>query len=181
MTDFRNWSLPAALSPPNILAPFWDDLYMGDGHVVYYYDAPGHRFIVEWSRVYNDYDDAVETFEVILHDPEHYSTVTGDGEILFQYQSVSNSDYAWNFATVGIESPDKDGGVEYTYAGLYSSGAKELEDGMSIKFTTGSVLPEGAYLNYYDSDVDDDGLGGSEGDGWCQGNSRGNRYCWRLS
>ncbi|UCE18508.1 MAG: dockerin type I repeat-containing protein, partial [Gemmatimonadota bacterium] len=165
MTDFRNWSLPAVLSPPNIIAPFWDDLYMGDGNVAFYYDASGHRFVVEWSRVYNDYDDAVETFEVILHDPAHYPTVTGDGEILFQYHEVSNSDYAWNFATVGIESPDKRGGVEYTYTGLYSPGARELEDGTAIRFTTGRLLPEGPYLNYYDLQMNDDGMGGSSGDG----------------
>ena len=165
MTDFRNWSIPAVLSPPNIIAPFWDDLYMGGGRVVVSYDEVGHRYIVEWSRVYNDYDDALETFEVILHDPAYYPTVTGDGEILFQYKSVSNSDYAWNFATVGIESPGKDGGVEYTYAGLYSPGARELVDGLTIKFTTGRVLPGGPYLNYYDSGVDDDGAGESDGDG----------------
>ncbi|UCE17819.1 MAG: hypothetical protein JSV84_13210 [Gemmatimonadota bacterium] len=165
MTDFRNWSIPAILNPPNIIAPFWDDLYMGGGRVFTYHDVPGHRYIVEWSRVHNDYDDALETFEVILHDPEYYETVTGDGEILFQYRNVSNSDYAWNFATAGIESPDKKGGVEYTYAGLYPPGALELGDGAAIKFTTGKVLPDGPYLNYYDSEMDDDAVAGSQGDG----------------
>ena len=168
MTDFRNWAIPAVLSPPCIIAPFWDDLYLGgesgNGHVVSYYDEPNHRFIVEWSRVYNDYDDSPLTFQAILHDPAYYPTVTGDGEILFQYQTVSNADYAWNFATVGIESPDKKGGVEYTYAGLYQPGASELTDGMAIKFTTGKDLPPGPYLNYYGFYIDDDAMGGSIGD-----------------
>lgn len=165
MTDFRNWAIPAVLSPTAIIAPFWDDLYMGNGHVVYFYDETEHRFIVEWSRVANDYNDAPETFQVILYDPEHYPTVTGDGEILFQYHTVDNIDYAWNFATVGIQSPDKNTGVEYTYTGLYTQGAAELVDGLAIKFTTGMQLTEAPYLNYYGLLLDDDGLGSSDGDG----------------
>ncbi|UCE18507.1 MAG: hypothetical protein JSV84_16920 [Gemmatimonadota bacterium] len=165
MTNFRNWSIPATLSPPCLIAPFWDDLYMGDGHVAYYYDAPGHRFVVEWSRVFNDYDDAPETFQVILYDPSFHQTVSGDGEILFQYHTVKNSDYAFNYATVGIEAPGKKSGVEYTYAGQNAPGAGDLRDGLSIKFTTGKPLPQGPYLNFYGCVADDDSVGVSFGDG----------------
>jgi hypothetical protein len=165
MTNFRNWSLPAVLSPPGLIAPFWDDLYMGDGCVAYWYDEQGHRFIVEWSRVHNDYDDALETFQVILHDPLQYPTVSGDGEILFQYQTIDNCDYARNFATIGIESPDKQSAVEYTYAGHYSPGAERLTDGLAIKFSTGQSLPSGPFLSLFDLSLDEDGLDMSWGDG----------------
>ena len=165
MTNFRNWGIPAVLSPPCIIAPFWDDLYIGEGCVAYYYDALEQKFLVEWSRVHNDYDDALETFQVLLYDPAYYQSDTGDGEILFQYHTIHNSDYAWNFATVGIESPDKQNGVEYTYAGQYAAGAMELHNGMAITFTTGRHRPEGPALRYYGCLVDDDAYGRSSGDG----------------
>ncbi|UCE18505.1 MAG: hypothetical protein JSV84_16910 [Gemmatimonadota bacterium] len=165
MTNFRNWSIPAVLNPPCLVAPFWDDLYMGNGCVVYFNDEQEHRFVVEWSRIYNDYDDAEETFQVVLYDPEYYPTPTGDGEIVFQYRAVSNSDYAGNFATVGIESPDKKGGLEYTYAGQYVPGAQELSDHSAIKFTTNTEFPSNPHTNLCEVILDDDSVGLSTGDG----------------
>ena len=165
MTNFRNWSIPGVLNPPCLIAPFWDDLYVGEGSIAYYYDEQKHRLIVEWSRVYNDYGETLETFQVILYDPSYYTSVTGDGEILFQYHSVNNSDYAENFATVGIESPDNKDGVQYTYARQYSPGAAELRSGLAIKFTTGRHRVHRAFLDYYGCIVDDDNLGKSAGDG----------------
>ncbi|UCE18506.1 MAG: hypothetical protein JSV84_16915 [Gemmatimonadota bacterium] len=165
MTNFRNWGIPAVLNPPCLIAPFWDDLYVGDGSVTYYYDAPKHRFCVEWSGVHNDYDDALETFQVFLFDPAYYRSDTGDGEILFQYHTVNNSDYAWNFATVGIASPDKQSGLGYTYAGQYAPGAMELHNGLAIKFKTGRHRPESPSLGYYGCHLDDDAYGRSSGDG----------------
>lgn len=164
MTNFRNWGIPGVLNPPCLVAPFWDDLYLGEGGVVYDYDESTQRFIVEWSRVRNEYSDALETFQAILYNPERYTTETGDGEILFQYQSVENGDYAYNFATVGIESPDKADGLQYTYAGQYSPGAAELKDNMAIKFTTERYRASGPFLSYYGCSVDDGSAGQSSGD-----------------
>lgn len=165
MTSFRNWGIPAILNPPCLIAPFWDDLYLGDGCVVYYHDEAAHRFIVQWSRVYNEYNDAPETFQAILYDPEYYPTGSGDSEILFQYETIDNGDYAYNFATVGIEAPDKNDGLQYTYAGLYSPGAAELRNGTVIKFTTERHPHGGPSLNYYGCYIDDDLSGASLGDG----------------
>lgn len=165
MTSFRNWGIPGVLNPPCLIAPFWDDLYIGSGRVVSYYDEPTHRFIVEWSHVRNSYNAGLETFQVVLIDPEYHSTETGDGEILFHYHSIDNGDFAWNFATVGIESPDKKSGVQYTYAGQYSPGAAALKDGMAIKFTTGRHHIGGPSLSHYGHLIDDDLVGPSIGDG----------------
>lgn len=165
LSNFRNWSIPSVMNPPSLIAPFGDDLYLSSGRVSYHYDEPGHQFIVEWNRMRNAYNSTTETFQAILCDPAHSSTITGDGEIVFQYRTIANVDNAWNFATVGIESPDKKSGLEYTYAGQYTPGARMLTDGLAIKFTTGGHLPEHPYLILFGTLIDDDGVGGSMGDG----------------
>ncbi|MBL7073765.1 T9SS type A sorting domain-containing protein [candidate division KSB1 bacterium] len=144
MYDFINWAIPAALGPYGMIAPFWDDLdssLVVGGHenvinVFYWDDDQNHRFVVEWSRVLNRYNSAPETFEVILFDPVHYPTETGDGEILFQYHTINNVDWDNNFATVGIENPEGSDGIEYSYVNRYPLAAGMLRDSMAIKFTT---------------------------------------------
>ena len=82
------------------IAAFWDNLdptkpadidsvRVGDG-IYYLSDAANHRFVVEWSRLTNYYPefDEVQTFQLILLDPEYYPTETGDG--IIQLQSVKD-------------------------------------------------------------------------------------------
>ena len=142
-TNFRNWYIPSTLGPYSLVAAFWDDLYLmysPPGKVYKYYDETNHRFIVEWSRVKNRAPgNPVETFEVILLDPQYYPTSTGDCEIIFQYHTVANvqgqgSDN--HYATVGIKSNDNLMGLQYSYWNHYSHGAAELRAGQAIKFTT---------------------------------------------
>jgi len=135
----RNWGIPAALGPDAMLAPFWDELNISTGGIYYYDDTSNHRFIIEWSRVRNEYgSEPQETFQILLYDPSHYRTATGDGEIVFQYQSVYNIDSNENYATVGIEEPDQRYGLEYTYANHYPPEAPSLTASRAIKFTTDS-------------------------------------------
>ena len=142
-TNFRNWYIPSTLGPYSLVAPFWDDLYLMSappGKVYYFNDSVNHRFIVEWSRVRNYAPtNPVETFEVILLDPAHHPTPTGDGEIIFQFQEVHNvqgqsSDN--HYATVGIKSNDNLDGLQYSYWNNYPPGAAELQAGRAIRFTT---------------------------------------------
>ncbi len=66
--SYMNWHIPGPLGPSPMIAPFWDDLMMGTGRVCYDYDSLEHRFIIQWSRMQNDFNSAEETFQVILYD-----------------------------------------------------------------------------------------------------------------
>jgi hypothetical protein len=133
----RNWRIPSAPGPENLVAVFWDELKDDSvGAVYYWHDTGNNRFVVEWSEVPNMFgDNPVETFEVVLYDPAHYPTATGDGELLFQYHTVNNVDSSHYFATVGIENRDHTLGLEYCYGEFYSGGAHPLEAELAIKFT----------------------------------------------
>jgi len=138
LTHFRNWSIPAAGSPDAMIAPFWDNLVQLGGNQVYsWYDELGHRLIIQWSRMRNYihfYPDDMQNFQVILYDPAFWQTPTGDGEIVFQYDIVSNSDYRDGRATVGIQDQDHSVGLLYSYAGLYPDAAAILNSGRAIRF-----------------------------------------------
>ena len=70
-----------------------------------------------------------ETFQIIL-----VENPSGDGEIIFQYKQVTNIDD--HGVTVGIESPDKNQGVEYLFNYSYNENASGLSDELSIVFST---------------------------------------------
>jgi hypothetical protein len=152
--DFYNWRMPNSYGVGAQLAPFWDNLdpnkeYQGQpvGDGVYsFHDAANHRLIVEWSRLGNkrsqheeearpDYDD-LQTFQLILHDPVHHPTPTGDGIVRFQYKQIVNNDNERMYSTVGIEDETESVGLEYTYANLYPPAAAPLSAGLAIDFTT---------------------------------------------
>jgi len=109
-----------------------------------YHDAANHRFIIEWSRVYkyNGGSNPTETFECILYEPGYPQTPTGDGEILFQYMTCSNTQdvYSSNdYATVGIENLTETDGVLYSYWNQTHPdipGAASMQSGRAILFTT---------------------------------------------
>ncbi len=148
---FRNWPIPGPMGPSPMIAPFWDDLYMGGGNVYYFYDTGSHYFVIEWSRVKNRYDNSLETFEVILYDPAFYPTSLNDGEIKFQYQTVNNVDQGagytgGHYATVGIENYNATIGIEYTYNNDYPTSAKVLEDEMALLFTGPPIPHEEPYI-----------------------------------
>ncbi len=142
LRHYRNFTLPSAGSPDAMIAPFWDNLYTSGDHKVYYwYDEANGRFIVEWSRMHiyygNYHYSGLQDFQVILHDPAVHPTSNGDGEILFQYATVTNEDNINGYATVGIQNLTGDDGLLYTYWNQYASGAAPLEAGRAILFTPG--------------------------------------------
>jgi hypothetical protein len=136
VTDYRlgdNSAIPSGHGPPNMIAPFWDDLDPSAGGDVYkWFDATNHRFIVEFDQVRHWASPDAETFEVILLDPGHYPTPTGDGMILMQYKTVEQA----NGCTVGIEDHVALDGIEYLYNGSYGEHAVPLIDGTALLFTT---------------------------------------------
>jgi hypothetical protein len=140
--NFRNFPIPSSMGPNGLIAAFWDDLVTwSGGHVYALYDAADHRFIIEWSRMKNlGSPQPLETFEIILYDPDFYPTTTGDGEILFQYHNITEvfGHYDDNpYSTVGIERPDKQDGIEVVYWNTYTDpAAAELQNRRAYLFTT---------------------------------------------
>ena len=139
--DFRNYPLPSAFGPLHgMICPFWDDLVMGGGGVYQYHDETNHRFIVQYSWVdHINWGSQPEAFQVILYDPAHHPTPTGDGEIVCQYNTItivegpgSDNDYF----TTGIQNHEHSDGLQYAYWNVYNPGAPYLSNGMAIKFTT---------------------------------------------
>ncbi|MDO9578416.1 MAG: C25 family cysteine peptidase [Candidatus Cloacimonadales bacterium] len=168
--SFMNWSIPGPNGPSPIIAPFWDDLKTANGHVCYFYDQTENRFIVEWSHLQNDYNNAEETFQTILYDTNFYPTSTGDNKILFQYETINNIDqgsYGPNsnhgeYATVGLEDHTGTIGLEYTYSNQYPVSAKVLEDEMTILFTTPPIPDQGPFIMIDSFEINDD-LGNNNG------------------
>ena len=153
IADMYNWHIPAALGPPLLVAPFWDDFdpnSTDSSRGVYYYnDAASHRLIIEYSYVQHIHNNPpnppapseLQTFQAIFCDPVYYPTQTGDGEIIFQYNRIFNDDIWHDYATCGIEDAGHTTGLEYTFAGIYPAAAAPLADGRAIKFTTDQPDP----------------------------------------
>jgi hypothetical protein len=142
--SFMNWQIPGPLGPSPMIAVFWDDLKTNSGDIWYYYDETENYFVVEWSNMKNDYDNATETFQAIIYDPDFYSSPSGDSDILMQYKEINNTDQGsyggWvehgEFVTIGLENHHHDIGLQYTYSNQYPDACAELEDGRAILFTT---------------------------------------------
>ncbi len=142
----RNRRIPSGEVSMAMLCPFWDDLVTpNDSRIYWKHDEEDNLFIVEWYNLRKlgprGWNEPTETFEIILYDPEHYPTPTGDGDIVFQYLEVEDNRSAYQnwdtpWATVGIGSPDLTTGLEYTYWGVRHAGAAVLEPERAIKFTT---------------------------------------------
>lgn len=147
--SFYNWRIPSAYGPPCIIAPMWDDFRAdtADASGIYYYnDTVNHRFVVEWSRVHHVHGfkppvlAELQTFEAMLYDPGFSPTPTGDGVIVFQYDTVFNDDTlssnCHDAATVGIANQGQNTGLQVTFADSLSPASAPLAPGRAIKFTT---------------------------------------------
>jgi len=142
-TEYRNWTIPGAGGPENLIAAFWDDLNLGSGgKILTRYDSASHRFVIEWSHTVNE-PGSQETFEIILYDPAFNQTPSGDGPIVFQYATVNNTDSGDNYSTVGIENDHHTDGLLYSFYNRYASGAAQLQAGRAIKFAPSAAQPTG--------------------------------------
>jgi len=145
MASFRNYQLPGPGGPSPMIAAFWDDLTTTNGGRVYsWYDPDTYQLIIEWSQMRTFQNNSLETFQVILRDPQHYYTPTGDGEIVIQYKTFNNTttgSYGWgqihgNYSTVGIEDHTETVGLEYTFNNQYPPQAMPLGNETALLITT---------------------------------------------
>ena len=158
-----NGPIPLSGPPQRLIAPFWDDLdprpSTGNGDIYRYYDAANHRWIIEFNSVGHFEDPAHrETFQVQLRDPQHYPTPTGDGEILFLYDTVTLA----SSNTVGIEDHTETVGLQYVYDNDYDPSAAPLANGRAILITTHPPLGSSniPWLNIANFMIDDS-IGGN--------------------
>ncbi|NQS97917.1 MAG: T9SS type A sorting domain-containing protein [candidate division Zixibacteria bacterium] len=143
LAGYYNFPIPDLSGPPAMIAPFWDGLSPHQtGNVAYYYDPVEHYFVVEFDSVGQQIPpSALETFEVIFYDPDHYPTLTGDGQILFQYKQVSDP----TSNTVGIEDHTETIGLQVLYNRELDPHMAPLEPNLAILFSTptsGELLEE---------------------------------------
>ncbi|MEO0078886.1 MAG: C25 family cysteine peptidase, partial [candidate division WOR-3 bacterium] len=147
--DAYNWSIPSPMGPDGMVAAFWDDFRtdtMDASGVYCWHDASSHRFVVEWSRCVHvhgfrpPYPAEQQTFQILLYDPQYYLTKTGDGPIVVQYLVVRDDDTLWgnnhNYATVGIQNPGHNDGLECAFAGSRPAAAAPVVPTRAIRFTT---------------------------------------------
>jgi hypothetical protein len=133
----RNRNIPSGSGPKAMIAPFWDNLTQGN--IFFQYMPNQNICIIQWSKMRNAYyPSCFETFQVILYNPVHYPTITGDGMIKFQYMEINNVDSADNFATVGIENETKTSGLLLTFANIYPETVHTLQNQTAVLFTTGN-------------------------------------------
>jgi hypothetical protein len=163
-SDYRlgdNTPIPDPRGPARMVAPLWDDLDPSAGGDIYkWLDTANHRWIVQFDHVRHWGSTDAETFQVILLNPAYYPSPTGDGQIIIQYEDVSQVDGC----TVGIENAEQDDGIQYLYNGSYDGQATPLEPGTALLITT--IPPTGAGLPWLvvtDYAIDDSGGGNGNG------------------
>ena len=81
---------------PQVLAPFWDDLELGTGGVLYLVDGESfpRRLVIQWNKVRTLVDPASElSFQVQLYE---------NGAFRFVYKSLAGSDAQGESATLGV-------------------------------------------------------------------------------
>ncbi len=143
LSHFFNNSITHPIGPYGMLAPFYDDLDDNNGaeplDVYSFQDVDNNRFIIQWNNIANGQHDEdcipgddsscpKETFQLIL---------SSNGEILFQYKEINDVDD--HGCTIGIESPNKDEGVEYIFFNQQAENASGLTNEMAIKFVPTSL------------------------------------------
>ncbi|MDP8211560.1 MAG: C25 family cysteine peptidase [Candidatus Stygibacter australis] len=169
VASFMNWMIPGMQGPSPMIAAFWDDLTTQSGDIYTYFDASMHYYIIEWNEMLNYYNNAAETFQIILYDADFYPTATGDSNIKMQYQEFNNVDvgeYYWHsathgqYCTIGLEDHTGQIGLQYTFNNTYPTAAKPLEDGSAILFTCQPILEDVPFvwLADYSATAGDDGF-----------------------
>jgi len=149
--DWTNSYIPNVDGPRAMIAGIWDDLDPGNAgapsDIYYYYDSANHRFIVEYFQVEHFSSGSEETFEIILCDPNYYTTPTNDGEIYVQYlveqQQQDN--------TVGIENSSENIGIQYFFNSEYHNHGIPITDQFALRYTT--IPPEQTGIKEYTTSV----------------------------
>ena len=139
-TDFSNDPLPGTGTPPNLVAPFFDDLdFRGAVHARTFND--GTRFIVQWTDVDRHPTDAPSpahlTFQAILYP---------NGRIVFQYLTMNGF---LTSATIGIQNATRNDGLNVSFNTAYVHDNMAVAifpplDFLSVSPSSGTLPPGGS-------------------------------------
>ncbi|MEY2512496.1 MAG: large repetitive protein [Verrucomicrobiota bacterium] len=100
--DYYNYSLPNSFAPAAMIAPFWNDLNLGDSGDVYYQDY-GDRVVIQFENAARFDGDGLATFQIVLQQ---------DGTVLFYYKEMLGT---LDRATVGLQNATRNGGLTIAY------------------------------------------------------------------
>ncbi len=122
-----NQAIPNPADPNGIIAGFWEDLdpSVGLGQIRRFHNVATNEFIVQFTNVQRSSsiappgENSSFTFQMILRPT---------GEILFKYFSMAG---VTDGATVGIESPAGDTGLQVAFNSAY------VADSLAVLFTPG--------------------------------------------
>jgi len=121
--EYQNNAITSSYNVSNFIAPFWDDLNPDHaGSIYHHYDAENNRFIVQYQDVARYETEGSLTFQTILN---------ADGSIIYQY---NNLNAAVNSATVGLENPDGNAGLQIVHNNQNDENPY-LVNGLAIEFT----------------------------------------------
>ncbi len=103
--DNSQSDIPSSDRPNDVIAPNWVPVVGVTGYVRYLKGgvSPDRWMVVEWNRLESDGNEY--TFEVILHE---------NGDIVFQYGTMVQSDWGWWCASSGIENSSGQDGLTIT-------------------------------------------------------------------
>jgi hypothetical protein len=141
-TSRINTALPAATTPNDLIAMWWDDLDPAEGgSIYYYYDAANERFIVSFVTIQNYISGGGTgslTFQAILH---------ANGQVLLQYATMdpgTDTD-GLTGATIGVENIDGSDGLEVVYNASYMHDNLAISINaarwMTVSPATGTIEP----------------------------------------
>ncbi len=167
---WMNRTIPGPMVPRPIIAPFWDDLLIGENsRISYFEDDTNHTFIVQWTDLLSRFDNSHQRFQLIIYDNEYYSLPGRENSFKFQYSEIHNTDQGnyggfyvdhGEYATVGICDKTGQTGLEYTFASRYPDTAQQLTNGTALTFKHNFETPDNAFVILDDySSVDADNSG----------------------
>ena len=141
--DFRNHVLPSSMGPDAMIAPMWDDhLTTGTTRGVWtWYDAAAHAFVISWYNLTANSSGGPNTFQLVLYDPLHYPTQTGDGPFKFQYavfNDTQNASTDFPYCTVGFKDETSTRGMTIRHWTQQPASTSTLVAGRAIYFSTPS-------------------------------------------
>jgi hypothetical protein len=144
--DYYNEPIPFQKAPNNFIAPFWDDLNVGEANPgKVFYHAASDKLVIVYQNVIRNTAPVSDTltFEAILYK---------SGNICFQYQDLNGT---LDAATVGIEDPDGVDGLQYLYK---APGLLSLQGVRSLCFTRPTPRGDVKMLPLYSGGTTVEGL-----------------------
>ena len=152
--------LPSTTAPPDMIAPFWDDLIISATlNTGIYTDvrgtAPARSFVIEWRNAtfFNDPTASV-TFQAVLHE--------NSNQIDFEYATLAGTFGNGSSATIGLQNRAQNVALPYSvntsaltsgtavrFLAVLSPGAQQANSACATVVYTGTVInPTTAALSF---------------------------------